>query len=63
MPALFGFNVGVALRLFLGRYFSLRFDLRDYLFLPGWNYVDNHFYVSFGLSLTFGFGDENEEED
>lgn len=59
----FGFNVGVGLRFFLGRYFSLRLDLRDYAFLPDFAEVDNHFFVSFGLSLTFGFAADDAEEE
>ncbi|MBW2731181.1 MAG: outer membrane beta-barrel domain-containing protein [Deltaproteobacteria bacterium] len=59
----FGINAGVGLRFFLGRYFSLRLDIRDYAFLPNFAEVDNHFFVSFGLSLTFGFGDDDAEED
>lgn len=59
----FGFNAGVGLRFFLGRYFSLRLDIRDYAFLPGFTKIDNHFFVSFGLSLTFGFAADDAEED
>lgn len=57
-----GFDVGVGIRMFLGKYFSLRFDLRDYLFLPDFKDVKNNLFVSLGLSLTFGFGEEQKEE-
>lgn len=56
-----GFDVGVALRMFLGRYFSVRLDIRDYMFLPDFKEVKNNLYISFGLSLTFGFGEEEGE--
>ncbi|MCC6746253.1 MAG: outer membrane beta-barrel domain-containing protein [Deltaproteobacteria bacterium] len=58
-----GFNAGVGLRFFLGKYFSLRFDIRDYLFLPDFKSVKNHLYLSLGLSLTFGFADEVPHEE
>jgi outer membrane beta-barrel protein len=57
-----GVDVGVGLRMFLGRYFSVRLDIRDYLFLPDFKDVDNNLYIALGLSLTFGFGDEEEGE-
>lgn len=57
-----GVDVGVGLRMFLGRYFSVRLDIRDYLFLPDFKDVDNNLYISLGLSLTFGFGEEEEGE-
>jgi outer membrane beta-barrel protein len=53
-----GVDVGVAVRMFLGRYFSVRLDIRDYLFLPDFKDVDNNLYISLGLSLTFGFDDQ-----
>ena len=59
----FGLDGGIGLRLFLGRYFSVRLDIRDYMFLPDFKEVDNHLYVSLGLSLTFGFSDEKTEEE
>ncbi len=59
----FGFDVGVGIRFFLGRYFSLRLDIRDYVFLPDFSEVDNHIYVSLGLSLTFGFSKDTSEDD
>ena len=59
----FGFDYGVGVRLFLGRYFSFRFDIRDYLLLPGFDSVENHLHLSLGLSLTFGFTDDKGEED
>lgn len=58
-----GVSMGMGIRLFLGKYFSMRFDIRDYLFLPELNDVDNNLYVSLGLSLTFGFGDEETGEE
>lgn len=57
-----GLDVGAGLRMFLGRYFSLRFDIRDYMFFPGFNSMDNNLYISLGMSLTFGFSDEEKEE-
>jgi outer membrane beta-barrel protein len=57
-----GFDVGVALRLFMGRYFSIRLDIRDYIFLPDFKDVDNNLFISFGLSLTFGFSDDEDEQ-
>ncbi len=57
-----GFDVGIGIRMFLGKYFSLRLDLRDYLFLPDFKKVENNLFVSLGLSLTFGFGEEQKEE-
>lgn len=59
----FGFDVGIGLRFFMGRYFSLRLDIRDYAFLPDFAEVDNHIYLSVGLSLTFGFAKDTDEED
>ena len=57
-----GIDVGVGLRMFLGRYFSVRLDIRDYMFLPEFKELDNNLYISLGLSLTFGFSDEEEGE-
>jgi outer membrane beta-barrel protein len=57
-----GLDAGVGIRMFLGRYFSLRFDIRDYMFFPQLGSVENNLYLSLGLSLTFGFGDEQREE-
>ncbi len=57
-----GVNMGVGLRMFLGKYFSARLDIRDYLFIPDFENLENHIFVSLGLSLTFGFGDEQEED-
>jgi outer membrane beta-barrel protein len=57
-----GADVGVGFRLFMGRYFSMRFDIRDYMFFPGFNSLENNLYLSLGLSLTFGFSDEQKEE-
>jgi outer membrane beta-barrel protein len=59
----FGFDVGVGLRFFIGQYFSLRLDIRDYAFLPDFAEVDNHIYLSLGLSLTFGFSKASDEEE
>ncbi len=59
----FGFDVGIGLRFFMGRYFSLRLDIRDYALLPNFTEVDNHIYLSVGLSLTFGFAKDTDEED
>jgi outer membrane beta-barrel protein len=56
-----GLDAGVGIRMFVGKYFSLRLDIRDYLFLP-LPKTENHLYVSLGLSLTFGFGEEQKEE-
>ena len=53
-----GVDMGVGLRMFLGQYFSVRLDIRDYLFIPDFENVENNIYISLGLSLTFGFGDE-----
>jgi len=57
-----GFDVGVGIRMFLGKYFSLRLDLREYLFLPDFKKVENNLFISLGLSLTFGFSDEQKED-
>jgi outer membrane beta-barrel protein len=57
-----GIDFGVGLRMFLGKYFSLRLDIRDYMFLPEFKSVSNNLYLSLGLSLTFGFGEEQKEE-
>jgi outer membrane beta-barrel protein len=58
-----GLDIGAGLRMFLGRYFSLRLDIRDYMFFPGFNSMSNNLYVALGLSITFGFSDEKEKED
>jgi len=58
-----GFDVGLALRMYLGRYFSIRLDVREYFFLPGFSSIDDQLFVSLGLALTFGFGEQGEEED
>lgn len=59
----FGFDFGFGMRFFLGSpYFSFRVDVRDYVFIPSFDQVDNHLFLSLGLSLTFGFGDEATEE-
>lgn len=58
-----GVDVGVALRVFLGRYFSVRLDIREYLFFPGFTSVEDNIYISLGLALTFGFGDEAKGEE
>lgn len=57
-----GFDVGAGIRMFLGKYFSLRLDIRDYLFFLGTKEVKNNLFLSLGLSLTFGFGEEQKEE-
>lgn len=57
-----GLNAGVGLRLFLGPYFSLRVDVRDYAFVASLGDIRNHLYLSLGLGLTFGFADADEEE-
>jgi outer membrane beta-barrel protein len=57
-----GVDMGMGLRLFLGKYFSMRLDIRDYLFLPEFKSMDNNLYISLGLSLTFGFGEEEKDE-
>lgn len=60
----FGFDFGFGMRFFLGSpYFSFRVDVRDYVFIPSLSQVDNHLYLSLGLSLTFGFGNEQSTED
>jgi hypothetical protein len=46
----------------MGRYFSIRLDIRDYIFLPDFKDVDNNLFLSFGLSLTFGFSDDEDEQ-
>ena len=58
-----GLDAGVGLRMFIGRYFSARLDIRDYILLPGFNSVENHLYLGLGLAITFGFGDESDDED
>lgn len=59
----FGADLGAGIRMFMGRYFSLRLDIRDYMFFPNFNSMSNNLYVALGLSITFGFGDEKEKED
>ena len=59
----FGVDYGAGLRFFVGKYFSVRFDIRDYLLLPDFSKVENNLYISLGLSLTFGFGDDTSEDD
>jgi outer membrane beta-barrel protein len=59
----FGGNVGVGMRLFIGKYFSLRLDIRDYVFIADASDVRNHLFLSAGLGLTFGFGDDSSAED
>lgn len=59
----FGGNVGIGLRFFIGRYFSVRLDIRDYLFIPNFSNLSNHLYLALGIGLTFGFGDADTEED
>lgn len=59
----FGFDYGAGLRLFLGQYFSVRLDIRNYMLLPDFNSMENHLYLSLGLSLTFGFADKTAEEE
>lgn len=58
-----GFDIGVGLRFFLGAHFSLKIDIRDYLFLPDFKKVANHLYIGLGASLTFGFGESESEDD
>ncbi len=55
-----GFDAGVGLRMFIGQYFSVRLDIRDYVFLPD---AESALHISLGLSLTFGFDDDEEDED
>jgi outer membrane beta-barrel protein len=57
-----GIDFGVGLRMFLGKYFSLRLDIRDYMFMPEFKSVSNNLFLSLGLSLTFGFGEEQKDE-
>jgi outer membrane beta-barrel protein len=59
----FGFDYGAGLRLFVGQYFSVRFDIRNYMLLPDFTSLENHLYLSLGLSLTFGFPDQAGEEE
>jgi len=59
----FGFDAGAGLRMFVGRYFSVRLDIRDYMMLPDFSAIDNHLYLALGLSLTFGFADDSEEDE
>jgi outer membrane beta-barrel protein len=54
-----GFDVGLGFRLFISRYFSVRFDIRDYVLFGG--QVSNNLWLSLGVSLTFGFGDEDRK--
>jgi hypothetical protein len=50
-----GFDVGLGLRMFLGRHTSLRLDIREYLlFHPGFSEVGDSLYVALGLAFTFG---------
>jgi outer membrane beta-barrel protein len=57
-----GMSLGMGIRVFLSKYFSVRFDIRDYLFIPSGASVQNQLYLSLGVSLTFGFSDETVEE-
>jgi outer membrane beta-barrel protein len=59
----FGIDLGAGIRLFMGRYFSMRLDIRDYMYFPNFNSMSNNLWVSLGLSITFGFSDEKEKED
>ena len=59
----FGVDLGGGIRMFMGRYFSLRLDIRDYMYFPNFNSMSNNLYVALGLSITFGFSDEKEKED
>ena len=59
----FGADLGAGIRMFMGRYFSMRFDVRDYMFFPNFNSMSNNLYVALGLSITFGFSDDKEKED
>lgn len=52
-----GIDFGMGLRLFVSRHFSVRLDIRDYLFFPE---ATNHLYLSLGVSLTFGFQEEQQ---
>ena len=54
----FGFDYGAGLRMFIGRYFSIKFDIRDYMLLPNFSSVENNLYLALGMSLTFGFEDD-----
>ncbi len=58
-----GIDFGAGLRMFLGKYFSLRFDIRDYMYFPEFKSVTNNLYLSLGLSITFGFSDEQTKEE
>jgi len=58
-----GANVGFGLRFFLGRYFSARFEMRDYMFFPDFSDFRNHLYISLGLGLTFGFSDTDSNDE
>jgi outer membrane beta-barrel protein len=57
-----GIDFGVGLRMFINKYFSLRLDIRDYMFLPEFKSVSNNLFISFGLGLTFGFSEEEKED-
>lgn len=59
----FGGNAGLGLRFFVGRHFSVRLDIRDYLFVPNFRDVRNHLYLALGIGLTFGFDNHQIEED
>jgi len=45
---------GVGLRFFAGKFVSVRFDIRDYLYFEGVESVTNHLYVGLGMSLNLG---------
>jgi outer membrane beta-barrel protein len=55
-----GVDAGIGFRMFLSRYFSMRLDIRDYVFFSG--EVSNNLYIALGVSLTFGFSDDEEEQ-
>ena len=55
-----GLDAGFGMRFFVGRYFSFRFDIRDYVLFAGSDDVRNLLYISAGVGLTFGFGDSED---
>jgi outer membrane beta-barrel protein len=55
-----GMDFGGGIRFFVGRYSSIRLDIRDYFLFPG---AENNLHISLGLSLTFGFEDERKDEE
>ncbi|MCB9557186.1 MAG: outer membrane beta-barrel domain-containing protein [Deltaproteobacteria bacterium] len=58
----FGVSLGVGLRFFVSKHFSLRFDVRDHVLFPGFEDVSNHLLIGLGGSLSFGFENDDAKD-